>query len=283
MVAVLHQKDVQHLARPDQSSSNTIHKKEYQISSSQFVNVHTGSIFILGSNTLFWLSNASLNWGSCLKFWKISSLFLLIMKRHFRLSWSHFLIKDNHKDIPNFSKYHQILHSKKIHHIQNHTVVTFCTKLHHCSNIALLCNVNLFWNSVGLWVRMQSNPWCRLTMCVWLPFSSKQPCEVWLGRCHGQVWQRLNYQQLRGSALQWQFSFSCLTSGTLSEMDTGQLLSLDTGYPKLKAASLPTKLAIYGSLKNQRKSSWTQPESQCKIHIIRKTCHYLVASIKQHF
>lgn len=101
-------------------------------------------------------------------------------------------------------------------------------------------------------------------MCVWLPFSSKQPCEVWLGRSHGQVWQRLNSQQLRGSALQWQFSFSCLTSGTLSEMDTGQLFSLDIGYPKLKAASLPTKLAIYGSLKNQRKSSWDKLYSTSK-------------------
>lgn len=173
------------------------------------------------------------------------------MKRHFKILWSLFLINEHffHKDVAHFSRYCPILHSSKkttiyktrllLPFVQNSTIAAM---LHYCAA----------WTSF----ETQGCKWgCRVphdgkTDNVWLPFASKQTCEVWLGIC-----QRLNYQQLRDSALQWVF-IQCLTSGTLPEMDTGQFLSLDIGYPKKKAASQPTKLAIYGLLKNQRKSSW---------------------------
>lgn len=49
------------------------------------------------------------------RFWKIFSVFLLIMKRHFRILSSLFLINKHffHKDIPHFRRYCEILHSSK--------------------------------------------------------------------------------------------------------------------------------------------------------------------------
>lgn len=213
LVAVLqHQKDVQHLARPDQSLSNTIYKKEYQYIILPIWAMFTLEVYLyLGLIHCFgWVMHPyieDLVW----RFWKIFSLFLLIMKRHFRILWSLFLINEHffHMDVPHFSRYCQIFHSSKK---PPYTKPQCCYLLYkapllqqYCSTVQCEPPLKL----VGVISEDAGYPMVeRLTTYVWLPPSSRQPHKVWLGRCYGQVCQRLNYQQLRDSALQWQFSFS---------------------------------------------------------------------------
>lgn len=122
----------------------------------------------------------------------------------------------------------------------------------------------------------------RLTMCVWLPFASKQPCEAWLWSSDGQnsitnsSGTQLSSDSFHSAAwpqapfLKWTQASSCpWTQGTLSK----------------GLFHCPQSLQFMDRLKtkeNPLEINCTQPESQCKIHIIKKAFHYLVAWIKQH-
>lgn len=141
--------------------------------------------------------------------------------------------------------------------VQNYTIEAI---LHYCAMWTSF-ETHLGYYKWGCRSTLWWKGWQCVFDCPWPP-SSPARCD-WEGAM-GRLCQRLSCQQLRYSALWWQFSFSCLTSGTLPEMDTGQFLSLDIGYPKKKAASLPTNLAIYGSLKNRGKSSWDKLYSTWK-------------------